>query len=803
VSPLARLLVTSACSPLWVTSGIENGDALASRGLAAVTLPEPSGWDRDRQFWGRVLLAKRIVYSAFSSDLLTCRPMQHATASLCRFLRDRGADPQIVYLPGGATGARQDVGGFLANGGTIEDALRGTDRSLVWEAVAPEPLTFWNEFRNTPDGIVKTSLRKGKVTKELLTDFQAIIVGETLINPGDDERREFDIELTKGKVKMTRRVTADEFDKMSFLIPKFGPGFIMKSGYNARDGVRTAIQTISHAAGFPQTRVYGHLGWTEHEGKWFFLHAGGTIPDLRRVPDPSGYSNARRRNALTPVSPMIPVIPNERVLVAVELPSALANYELPPPPPRSEQKEIFHRTLECLRSIAPSHVSLPLFAAALRVVLGPVDFGVFIAGVTGTGKSELAAWYTQFFGPRITARHLPGSFLSTPNAILETAHLAKNVLFPVDDFVPGGTGELQKAHRDADRLFRSQGNQAGRSRLSRDGHPQEGHAPRGMIFGTGEDVPLGHSVNARIWTVTLRPGDVIGPEKNARLSECQAFAAEGKLAQLMASYLEWLAPQYEQIADSVTRKKAKLREQFPEWSSFHTMTAHPRGPEMAADLLAALDIFIEFAMERSWLTDLEVELLWDNTAAAIAQHFEQNFVERADDDPAGRFLSSLTTALRTGTAHLRSLANEVPPKNPTEWGWLDNSRVVVQTDDEAETDERLVESHLPRGAQIGWVDDRYVYVDVAKSLAVAQNLARETEGARLQLSDRTLGQKLDDKGLLFDKETGRYTTKITVCGRQHRVLKLQHDAFGKSLSTLEKEKLEIRRLTWQEIVADL
>ena len=111
--------------------------------------------------------------------------------------------------------------------------------------------------------------------------------------------------------------------------------------------------------------------------------------------------------------------------------------------------------------VAPDRVTVPLLAAAFRSVLGGVDHSISLTGSTGVGKSELAALLQQHFGGKLDARHLPANWSSTANAIEGMAFACKDVLLVIDDFAPGGArSDVDKAHRDAARIFRSQGNRS-------------------------------------------------------------------------------------------------------------------------------------------------------------------------------------------------------------------------------------------------------------------------------------------------------------------------------------------------------
>jgi hypothetical protein len=195
-------------------------------------------------------------------------------------------------------------------------------------------------------------------------------------------------------------------------------------------------------------------------------------------------------------------------------------------------------------AVAPRRIAVPILAAVARAVLGGVDFSIHLTGATGVGKSELAALAQQHFGADMDARHLPASWTSTANALEAVAFCAKDALLIVDDFAPrGGPSDVQRLHRDADRLLRAQGNHAGRLRMLPDSTLRPEKPPRGLILSTGEDVPQGYSLRARLIVIEVDPSDV----NLERLTLCQGDAVTGLYAQATAAFVRWLAPQYDEI----------------------------------------------------------------------------------------------------------------------------------------------------------------------------------------------------------------------------------------------------------------
>jgi hypothetical protein len=203
-----------------------------------------------------------------------------------------------------------------------------------------------------------------------------------------------------------------------------------------------------------------------------------------------------------------------------------------------------------LLDLGPERLTVPLLSAVFRSVMGDTDFSLHLCGPTGTFKTEVAALAQQHFGAGLDARHVPGSWSSTGNALEMLAFTAKDALLVVDDFCPAGSSaDVQRYHRDADRLLRGQGNRSGRQRLRPDASLRPTKPPRGLVLSTGEDVPRGQSLKARMMTLEVAHGDFGAqpPTPNHRLTDCQADANAGLYANAMSGFVRWLASRYDAI----------------------------------------------------------------------------------------------------------------------------------------------------------------------------------------------------------------------------------------------------------------
>ena len=107
-------------------------------------------------------------------------------------------------------------------------------------------------------------------------------------------------------------------------------------------------------------------------------------------------------------------------------------------------------------------------------------------------------------------------------------------LLVIDDFAPHGSqADVARMQRDAARVFRAQGNRSGPASMRPDGSLRPVKPPRGLILSTGEDIPSGWSLRARMLIIEVAAGDV---DRDV-LTRCQRDAAAGRYAAAMSAYL--------------------------------------------------------------------------------------------------------------------------------------------------------------------------------------------------------------------------------------------------------------------------
>ena len=577
-------------------------------------------------------------------------------------------------------------------------------------------------YRATESGLVYLKPTKEGEVPVPLTNFIAEIVTEVGRDDGVEVRRSFEIEARHSGRAHRFEVSASRFPSMAWVAEHLGATAILNAGLSIRDHVRAAIQYLSREV---RARIlYTHLGWRRIGDQWCYLHAGGAIGQDGPVPD-----------------------------VETDLPQQLRLYHLPPPVGEAELPRAVRASLQML-DVLPDVVTVPVYCGVWRPVLGPSDHSQHLTGRTGEGKTELAALAEQHFGPRLDSRNLPGSWSSTGNSLEALAFSAKDVLLVVDDFAPEGSAyDVQRQHREAARLLRAQGNRSGRGRLRPDGELRPTKMPRGLILSTGEEVPGGQSIRARLFCLDVPAGAM---DWNL-LTRCQADAAAGLYAQAMTGFVVWAAGRNDELAELRLRRTRALRER-----ATASETQHRRTPAIVADLAFALEVFVRFARDVGAVSEAEAAALWERGWTALGEAAAAQAEHVVAAEPTRRFLELLTAALASGRAHVASDHGTVP-EAPAAWGWRHGAFW---------SSEYSPSAWLPQGDRIGWVRGDDLYLEPGAAYRIAQAMA-SADG--LTIKPVTLWKRLKERGLLASVDEAREQNQIRVTleGARRSVLHLR------------------------------
>jgi hypothetical protein len=424
-----------------------------------------------------------------------------------------------------------------------------------------------------------------------LTNFTATILADVSEDDGVERRLFHELGTRLNGHQQTFKIPATQFGGMSWVTEHMGGGAIVMPGMGTKDHARVAIQMLSGT--IPVRHIYTHIGWRRLDTGWVYLHGGGAVGAEGLLAD-----------------------------VEVDPGTTLAPYVLRVPETHAAAQAALLASMQIL-TVAPAAIVIPLYGAIWRALLGTCDLSVHLTGRSGLGKSVLAALVQQHWGASMDAKQLPMSWTSTANALETLAFQAKDAILTVDDFCPRGSpAEVAQLHAKADRLFRAQGNRSARQRLDRTGRDRPAKPPRGLVVSTGEDIPQGQSLRARMCLLEVTPETV----NWAAVSPCQADAAAGLYTEAMAAFTQWLAPHYDQVLQTLPGELIQLR-------SKAVQTAHRRTPELVANLAIGWRGFLACAHDFNVLTADECQALWAlawRTLAAVAITQQEYQV---DEDP--------------------------------------------------------------------------------------------------------------------------------------------------------------------------
>jgi CHC2 zinc finger/Domain of unknown function (DUF927) len=558
--------------------------------------------------------------------------------------------------------------GSLLRGNLLKAEAGGVmDAQTVYEELKKEEAANGNSAEAEqvdayPYGVEDGHIVRYQTVKENTTisvplcNFDAQIKEEIVLDDGAETHREFVIEgrLDTEAMLPEARVMVARFASMNW-VGELGTARNRKCWQQHQGSLESCDSEA--LAQCPRPLRFTHTGWRKIGSQWKYLSGSTT-----------GNSNCE-----------------------VDLGAELARYQMPAV--AGDPVGAMKLSLSLLK-VAPLRITAPLFAACFRAPLCgayPQDLSIWLEGRTGSMKSTLAALALNHFGEfdRVT---LPGNWESTANHLERRAFVLKDSLFVIDEYVPTGLNR-REIETKASRILRGQGHLSGRNRLKSDLTERPAFYPRGIIISTGEEHPPGQSLLARTIVIELSRDDV----DIDLLTLLQQGA--GRFAHAMAGYINWLAPQMDQLP-------ALLKETFLGARAKATTGAeHLRIPEAAAHLWLGVHSALTYAQEIGaiGLDDAERSLdeCWD---AFIAIGKDQaTLVE--EEQPTRRFLGVLHTMVTQVRAIIKDKSEVIPdPKPGVDFvGWRDADYLYLLPDATFQAVARFCHNtgdHLPRAERL-------------------------------------------------------------------------------------------------------
>jgi hypothetical protein len=529
--------------------------------------------------------------------------------------------------------------------------------------------------------------RYGGETINPLAKFSAEIVEDVVEDDGLEQTRYFVVEakLPDGSPLPPARVKASDFSKMGWILEEWGSQAMVMAGRGTSDHLRAAIQTLSGEV--EHRHEYSHLGWREIGGEMCYLTSAGAVG-----------------------KPDIPV----------RLHPDFKRYSLPPTIEGEDRVGAVRASLRFLE-IGDLHITIPLWAAMYLAPLAsvlPPTFTLWLFGTTGSMKSTAAALAMCHYGEFSYNLPAPGSWMSsTTYALRVKAFVAKDAPLWVDDYAKqstrAGERELRKM---AETLLREWGNRSGRSAGQADGSLRQTHDPRGLVISTAEQLPPSQSILPRLYAVEMHPGDVShGQESN--LTRAQNNDAT-RYPIAMVSYLNWLAPQLEDLHADLRERKHQLTQ-----DARKSMTQHLRSPANVATLAVGWEMGLRHAHEIGALNRAEYEgwlsMGWD-TLIALGEQQDSDI--NAEEDPVKMYVTAIQQMMSQGTIYLRH--KDTGEEKPS------------------------IDKHINNPEFLGWYDDRYWYLMDQPTFNAVFQFYR-SGGRSFPDSRRGIKTKLSEQNILF------------------------------------------------------
>lgn len=582
----------------------------------------------------------------------------------------------------------------------------------------------FHRIRNTADGGVDFLP---------LCNFTSWKSQEIEYDDGAESKALYRIEgkLDTGRELPTIEVAREKYVFMNW-VHQWQHGPILEAGQGIADHVRAA--TLKYSRDVKSYTVYTHTGWREIAGDWYYLHEGGAIgasePSTAIETDIGGGKTGSKQD------------------------SKLKDYNLAVDGCGNELKT--HNALESLRlafkllELGPKEVMVTLISGVFRAPLGeslPIDFSIFIAGLTGSFKTQLTAIIQSFFGAKWTGSNLPSNYEGTANSMEKEAFIIKDGIITFDDYNPTGSPNQTASYAaKSERIFRGQGNRSGRGRMNMDGSLRPTYFPRGLILSSGEDLPKGQSLLARILFLELKKGDI----DKGRLTKVQNQAYEGVFVFVMTIYLKWLAPQIDKLRKELLELKIELRNKAAEELGDDV---HSRLPDQIASLFIGWKMFLLFLLEQGAITKTEHDKSLEGGWRVLLEVARKQGDYQKEQDPVNRFTELLVAALSSGEAHMASAKDGKEPINPQEYGWRE-----------------VAGNWQPQGECVGWVgEEGEIYLQGDNAYKVIQTISR-AQGDNISMTKNTLYKRMRERGMLVKNDKGRNTAEIKVKGVRKKVI---------------------------------
>jgi hypothetical protein len=377
------------------------------------------------------------------------------------------------------------------------------------EKTAAPPDDNAERYVERDGGMVYEKESERGVTRHIVADWTGRVL-EWRMQVDDDGQieRNMRLQLTHHSYSTTIDAPDELFGDPNalarFIAGKAGGVFSPRAGMHKH--IAPAILKLSGEV--PRRQTYRFIGWTCIEDHWQFVS-----PD---------------------VSVSAAGIVNNPPEVALE--SRLRDYGL-----KSAAWEDGLNAFRATVAVFPKELASTLIAFSLLPVMqrffptAAPKPALHLVGTTGSGKSEIAALMTSFYG-QFTRDTPPAQWGDTVNTVEALGYTLADALYWVDDYKTCYADE-----RTFTRFLQSYSRGMGRGRLTREAKLRQERPCRGLLLSTGETTIEGEaSILARMLVLEIPPWEQRDPG-GAKLH--QADMLRRHLPAFTAAFVQWIARQ--------------------------------------------------------------------------------------------------------------------------------------------------------------------------------------------------------------------------------------------------------------------
>jgi len=576
----------------------------------------------------------------------------------------------------------------------------------------------------------------------------------------DDGRNELVIDGIRddGLKLPTIRESTAEFHSMKW-ISKWESRATIWPGHFHKDHVCAAIEILSNEHGYPTKRVYTHIGWEKIGDEWKYLHIGGAI----------GADGL-----------------DDNVEV-IGLENNLRHFVLPTPPNREQLLTDIKDYLGLLddANMAKIPLWLPYFdvAKTFRSLLNEVieiTSSTFLLGHTGWRKTPYNAIWQGHYGMGFSETALPAYWSNTAMTNERVLNACKDALCEIDDYRPiGDKHKVASYSTSADFLVRGQSQGGSRGRLTSNADFAKSFPSRAMLSVSGEDLPLGESLLARMLIRNIDEKDI----DKAWLTKAQKQHNDGLHVRITSAYAQWLAPKIDDLKAS--NKLGILRDAARDDYAAMLNNPHERVYSSLADLSISWKMLMDFFIDVGAI-DEEQRVFYTNFFVDVMLEVgtdQAKYIRAAT--PERQFLEGVAALLASGKAYLSDFKSGQVPNHvkPDMMGWREGREQVVMKEGH---NTEIVQLWIPNGTKIGWIDAKpsgqrtIADDDIEGTVYLLPEIAYKEfyklmsdQGLTFSFSRGTLYRMLQAKGLaVTDRDGSGRGRQTTIQGSNIRTVQI-------------------------------